>query len=188
MELPLRRQGKGDGIRKLIPVDHAERCPRSKRDEAYAVLCDGRDPAIAKKLKIEAHIEAARQTFELTARSWHENAKGQWARRHANDVLRSLERDVFPAIGALPIADLSPPLVLAALREIEARGSIETAKRVLQRITGVFGFAIAEGIVKTDPSERLSAALKPMRRVAASRRSLSKSCRCEKMIIDRRAR
>ncbi|MGH6614830.1 tyrosine-type recombinase/integrase [Sphingomonas sp.] len=137
---------------------------RTKRDEAWTMLCEGRDPGLAKKLKIEANIEAARQTFEVVARKWHENARAQWAKRHANDVMRSLERDAFPAIGGLPIADLTPPLILAALREIEARGSIETAKRVLQRITAVFGFAIAEGIVTTDPSERLDAALKPLRR------------------------
>lgn len=137
---------------------------RARRDEAQAILVDGRDPAIAKKLKLEAQLEAARQTFERTARDWHANAQSQWARRHANDVMRSLERDVFPTIGDIPIADLSPPLILAVLREIEARGSIETAKRILQRINAVFGFAIAEGRVKTDPSERLHAALKPMRR------------------------
>ena len=79
-------------------------------------------------------------------------------------MLRSLERDVFPAIGNLPIVVLTPPLILAVLREIESRGSIETARRVLQRITAIFGFAIAEGIVKDDPSERLGAALKPLRR------------------------
>lgn len=74
---------------------------RAKRDEAFAILSEGRDPAIAKKLKIEARLEAARQTFERTARAWHENAKWQWAKRHANDVLRSLQRDVFPALGNL---------------------------------------------------------------------------------------
>lgn len=51
---------------------------RSKRDEAYATLCEGHDPAVAKRLKIEANLEAARQTFEKTAREWHENAKAQW--------------------------------------------------------------------------------------------------------------
>jgi len=137
---------------------------RAKRDDAYAILCDGRDPAVARKLNIEANLEASRQTFERLAREWHETVKSQWSRRHANDVMRSLERDVFPAIGKLPIGDLTPPIILAALREIEARGSIETAKRVLQRINYVFGFGIAEGKVKTDPSERLDEALKPLRK------------------------
>lgn len=74
-----------------------------------------------------------------------------------------MARDVFPAIGDLPIAELTPPLILAVLRAIEASGSIETAKRILQRISCVFGFAIAEGKVKIDPSERLGEALKPLR-------------------------
>lgn len=137
---------------------------RAKRDEAYTQLCEGHDPSVVKKLKIEANIEAGRQTFERVAREWHENAKAQWAAIHANDVIRSLERDVFPTIGALPIAQLTPPLVLGVLREIEARGSIETAKRVRQRISAVFVYGIAQGIVKTDPAEKLGAVLKPLRK------------------------
>lgn len=137
---------------------------RAKRDEAYTALCEGHDPTIAKKLRIQANIEAGRQTFERVARQWHETVKAQWAKRHANDIIRSLERDVFPEIGGLPIAQLTPPLVMAALREIEARGSIETAKRVRQRISAVFCYAIAEGIAQNDPAEKLAAALKPLRR------------------------
>jgi len=137
---------------------------RAKRDEAYAMLCDGHDPAVVKKLKVEANLEASRQTFEKVARQWHENAKSQWATIHAADIIRSLERDVFPAIGALPITQLTPPLVMGVLREVEARGSIETAKRIRQRISSVFVYAIAEGITKDDPAEKLGAALKPLRK------------------------
>lgn len=134
---------------------------RAKRDEAYATLIEGCDPAVERKLKINANREAGRQTFERVARQWHDNAKSQWARRHGNDILRSLERDIFPQIGGLPIAQLTPPIVVAALREIEARGSIETAKRVRQRISAVFCYAIAEGMAEFDPAEKLGAVLKP---------------------------
>jgi len=137
---------------------------REKRDEAYAMLCEGHDPNVAKRLKIEANLEAGRQTFERVAREWYENAKGQWATIHASDVIRSLERDVFPAIGSLPIAQLTPPLILGVLREIETRGAIETAKRVRQRISAVFVYAIAQGIATTDPAEKLGAVLKPLRK------------------------
>jgi integrase len=137
---------------------------RTRRDEAYTTLCEGHDPTIAKKLRIEANIEAGRQTFERVAREWHENAKAQWATVHANDIIRSLERDVFPAIGALPIAQITPPLVLGVLREIEARGSIETAKRIRQRISAVFVYAIAQGVAAADPAEKLGAVLKPLRK------------------------
>lgn len=137
---------------------------RDKRDEAFASLSEGHDPSVAKKLKIEANLEAGRQTFERVAREWHSNAKAQWARIHAADVIRSLERDVFPTIGDLPIAQLTPPIVLGVLREIEARGSIETAKRIRQRISHVFIYGIAQGIVQSDPAEKLGKVLKPLRK------------------------
>lgn len=137
---------------------------REKRDEAWSMLCEGHDPSVAKRLKIEANLEAGRQTFERVAREWYENAKAQWATIHANDVIRSLERDVFPTIGSLPIAQLTPPLILGVLREIETRGAIETAKRVRQRISAVFVYAIAQGIATSDPAEKLGTVLKPLRK------------------------
>ena len=137
---------------------------RARRDDAYTILCEGRDPAVAKKLKIDANIDASRQTFERVAREWHENTKSQWAGRHADDVLRSLHRDVFPTIGGLPISELTPPLILGVLREIESRGAIESAKRIRQRISATFVYAIAQGLVKHDPAEKLGAVLKPLRK------------------------
>lgn len=46
---------------------------------------------------------------------------------HAAEVIRTLERDVFSAIGALPIHALTPPKVLEVLRAIENRSAVETA-------------------------------------------------------------
>lgn len=149
-------------LSELIRVSLAD--AREKRDEAWSTLCEGQDPNVAKRLKIEANTEASRQTFERIAREWYGNAKAQWATIHASDVIRSLERDVFPTIGSLPIAQLSPPLILGVLREIETRGAIETAKRVRQRISAVFVYAIAQGIATSDPAEKLGAVLKPLRK------------------------
>lgn len=133
---------------------------RSRRDQAYTVLCEGPDPSIAKTLKIEANLEAGRQTFERIAREWLQNATLQWAKVHASDVIRSLERDVFPSISTLRIAQLTPPIILGVLREIEARGSIETARRIRQRISATFVYAIAQGIAQHDPAEKLGGVLK----------------------------
>jgi hypothetical protein len=76
-------------------------------------------------------------------------------------VLRSLEREIFPFLGPLPIPEIDAPLVLAALRNIENRGSLETAKRVRQRISAVFVQAISEGICSTDPAAIVAKALRP---------------------------
>jgi integrase len=50
------------------------------------------------------------------------------------------------------------------LREVEARGSIETARRIRQRISAVFIYAIAKGTATSDPAEKLAAVLKPLRK------------------------
>lgn len=155
---------------------------RAKRDEARAQLDAGHDPATVKKLKVKANIEAARLTFELVAREWHELSRSQWAAVHANDVLSSLERDVFPAIGSLPVAALTPPAVFDVLQAIEERGSVETAKRVRQRISAVYVYAIAKGLAQSDPAERLGAVLKPLRR--GRQPAITDLARLRKMIND----
>lgn len=137
---------------------------RGKRDEARVQLDEGRDPSIVKKLKVEANLEEGRNSFEKIAREWHYTFKGQWAAIHAADILRSLERDVFPTIGDLPISQITPPKVLEVLKDIEDRGAIETAKRIRQRISSVFIHAIAKGIAQNDPAEKLGAVLKPVRK------------------------
>lgn len=118
---------------------------RACRDEARLVLKGGKDPIVEKRLAIEANLKNGQCTFERVAREWHTELNSQWARKHAQDVMRSLVRDVFPMIGNLPIAQLTSPAILEVLRAIEARGAIETAKRVRQRISMVFIYAIANG-------------------------------------------
>jgi integrase len=59
---------------------------------------------------------------------------------------------------------MTPPIVMEALSAIEDRGAIETAKRVRQRISAVFVYAIAKGMADRDPAEKLGAALKPLRK------------------------
>lgn len=100
--------------------------------------------------------------FEKVAREWHDVNAPQWAKVHAADVLRSFERDVFPAIDSVPIAALTPPKLLEVLCAVVARSAIETAKRLPQRISGVDAYAIASGIADSDPAEKVGAALKPM--------------------------
>jgi hypothetical protein len=82
--------------------------------------------------------------------------------RHADDVIQSLKRDVFPKIGGLPIARLRAPQILALLHQIERCGSIETAKRIRKRILGVSGSAMARGIADSGPIPWLKNELQPI--------------------------
>ena len=46
-------------------------------------------------------------------------------------MLRQLERDLFPWIGDMPIVQIHPMELLAALQKVEERGALETADRAL---------------------------------------------------------
>jgi CRP-like cAMP-binding protein len=69
---------------------------------------------------------------------------------------------VFPALGRLPINEITPPMVLGLLRVIEARPEVETARRVRQRMSAIFVYAIASGIASADPAADVKGALAPL--------------------------
>ena len=83
---------------------------------------------------------------------------------HANDVLTSLERDVFPNLGPFPLSKITPPMILSVLRLVENRGSVETARRLRQRVSAVFVHGIAEGWCENDPAAIIGRALKTVPR------------------------
>jgi integrase len=134
---------------------------RIKRDDAKAALREARDPAAAKRLAARLGVAPA-ETFEALARDWHARNKHIWTERHAGDVLGSLERLVFSAIGSLHVNAITPPLALAALRQIEQNHGGETARRVRQRMSAVFVYAIAHGIGQADPAAIIKRALAPV--------------------------
>ncbi len=100
-------------------------------------------------------------TFEQCARSWHALHAPHWSTVHAADVLGSLERDVFPAIGGTPVGEISAPDVLKAIRAVELRGNGQTARRLRQRCSAVFGYAISEGLRQDNPAAVIGHALLP---------------------------
>ncbi len=134
---------------------------REERDATKALLRAGKDPGLEKKLRRAAAGNSA-GSFEAIARDWHARNLPTWTERHAQDVLGSLEGDVFPTLGALPITEITAPMVLGVLRAIEARPALETARRVRQRVSAVFVYAIALGIGENDPAAIVKGAMSPM--------------------------
>ncbi len=134
---------------------------RERRDEARRQLAAGIDPSAKRKAEKIAGTERNANSFEVVAREWFEKYRPGWADSHADKVIRRLERDVFPWLGSLPIADISAPMLLACLRRIEARGVLETAHRALQNCGQVFRYAIATGRAERDPTPDLRGALPP---------------------------
>jgi integrase len=137
---------------------------RKARDTAREQVRDGLDPALVMKAAQDQRRAEALDTFEALAREWHALQKSTWTPVHAADVLGSLEKDIFPAIGALPVRGITAPMVLAELRKIEARPAIETARRVRQRMSAVFVYAIASGRGEADPAAIVQNAMAPLKK------------------------
>jgi integrase len=110
------------------------------------------------------HCRAGRveiSTFAQLARAWHAHQAPRWSIAHAADVLASLERDVFPALGEQPISAIDAPALLPVLEEVEGRGCLATAKRVRQRLSGIFRYGIARRLCDADPAAIVAGALCP---------------------------
>jgi hypothetical protein len=133
---------------------------RDKRDDAKLLLAGNIDPSISKQEeKITNHINAG-NTFEAIAREWIEKRKGEISQKTLDTIQRRLENNLFPRIGKLPIKSINAPILLDALKSVEARGVIDMTKRVRQSAGQIFRFAIASGRADYNPSQDISDALK----------------------------
>lgn len=133
---------------------------RDRRDAARRMLREGQDPAIERERRRASAIEDGERTFESVARRWHADQAGRLTPHYHGQVLRALERDIFPTLGKLPIVDVDRPMVVKALRAVQARGSLETARRIGQQVSSVFMFAMDEGTAKADPAAKIGKALR----------------------------
>lgn len=134
---------------------------RDRRDQARKLLAEGTDPSETRKAEKRARLLAAENSFEAVAREWQAKQVHTWTPKHADDVLRRLEANIFPALGYRPIAEIDAPELLAAVRKIEARGAYDLAHRVLAVCGQVFRYGVATGRCPRDPSGDLRGALAP---------------------------
>lgn len=128
---------------------------------ARMALKEGRDPAheFGTKAKRRGQVIDPDRTFEAVTRRWHSLQEPLWKPRHAQDVLNSLEQDVFRAIGSMDIRHIRPQHVRDLLLRVQGRGAVESAHRLLQRLAAVFRHAIASELVEFDPTAGIRPAL-----------------------------
>src|SRR5690606_28157079 len=99
--------------------------------------------------------EAHASSFQSVALEWFSINKAQWAESTAGKQLWIMEKNLFPWIGSVPISELKPPHILKALKRIESRGAMETAHRAKQVAGQVFRYAVASGLIESDPTRDL---------------------------------
>jgi integrase len=135
---------------------------RRRRDAARELVAAGKDPGREKQReKVRSRIQAE-TTFDAIAAEFCQKRRrdGQkaWAVSTAtrSEYLLSLLKGL---IGKLPITDIEPADVLIAVRKIERKGQLESARRTLQLAGAVFRYAVATARLASDPTRDLRGAL-----------------------------
>ncbi|MFC1665529.1 tyrosine-type recombinase/integrase [Pseudomonadota bacterium] len=137
---------------------------REKRDEHRRLLANKEDPGEHRKIRKREDLALSNNSFEVIAREWHTKMSRKWSDGHAGDVLRRLDKDLFPWLGNEPLQKIAAPDLLETLRRIEKRGAIETAHRTLQYCGQIFLYAIATGRGERNPAADLKGALPPVKK------------------------
>jgi integrase len=152
------------------------RALRIERDRLAVEVKSGTDPVQRKateKLKfevdrLEAHHKQldrleviAEQQARLTVRQlfklWRDLALKQRGDGGA-EAQRAFERDVFPLIGDLAVADVKKVHVQNIVDTMMARDVVRMTKRVLSDLRQMFGFALDRDYVEADPTARIKKA------------------------------
>ncbi len=130
---------------------------RARRDEARKLIANDVDPSENKKVvKVEQEQEAI--TFEMVARDWHASNQ-KWSAPHSARVLKSLEDNLFAAIGKRNIAELKTRDLLVPIKAVESSGRLEVAARLQQRTTAIMRYAVQSGLLDYNPAQEMVGAV-----------------------------
>ena len=138
---------------------------RKRRDEARQLVANDIDPGEVKKQLRAKNLECAANTVELVADRWLALQEDVLSPITVNMLERRLNNDVYPNIGKVPISELKAKDILEkVLRQIESRGTLETAHRVRGVISQIMRYAVASGLCDRDATTDLRGAIKPVQR------------------------
>jgi len=134
---------------------------RKAREEAKDLLSQGIDPNTKKKAQKREQIAAEQAaTFEGAAREWHKDKSKTVTAGYASKLIRSLEVDILPWIGSMPIAKVTARDVLDCLKRVASRGAEETASRLKTTCSGIFCYAVVNYDLSHDPTTSIKGFLK----------------------------
>lgn len=138
---------------------------RNYRAESRSLLAKQIDPQEHQQEQLRSSLEAKTNTFQLVAERWWNVKKASVTEDYAEDIWRSLERDVFPAIGDVSVTDIKAHTLVQAVQPVQARGALETIRRLCQRINEVMIYAQNTGLIDAVPSVNIGKAFeKPQKK------------------------
>jgi integrase len=131
---------------------------RKLRMAAKELLAKGLNPKDERDTQNQLSDEDNNNTFEHIALKWFKVKKTQVSENYAIDIWRSIELHLFPELGKIPLTKLTAPKVINVIRPVGAKGSLETVRRLCQRINEVMVFAVNTGLVTDNPLSAINKA------------------------------
>ncbi|WP_432726762.1 integrase domain-containing protein [Klebsiella grimontii] len=125
---------------------------RQIRDQHLSLLVQGIDPQQQQEIvSVQRQIELD-SVFSTVAANWFQLKSKSVTSDYAKDIWRSLDKDVFPAIGEIPVQEIKARTIIEALEPIKARGALETVRRLVQRINEIMIYAVNTGLLDANPA------------------------------------
>ncbi|MHB2058587.1 integrase domain-containing protein [Pseudomonas monsensis] len=124
---------------------------RKRTVEARELVAQGLDPKEQRDADRQAKKAATEHTFQNVATAWFELKKDSVTTAYAEDIWRSLTLHIFPDLQATPISEISAPQVIKLLRPLETKGSLETVKRLTQRLNEIMTYGVNYGLIHANP-------------------------------------
>lgn len=118
---------------------------------AREILAKGLDPKEQRDAVLKAKQAETEHTFQNVATSWYELKKDAVTPAYAEDIWRSLTLHVFPDLATTQISAISAPQVINLLRPLETKGSLETVKRLSQRLNEIMTYGVNSGLIHANP-------------------------------------
>lgn len=129
---------------------------KEKAQAANQLLSKGTDPIEQKTLLRAAREHAIHNSLQSVAEDWYlKKVNDGRAEKTLQGMRYALDNDIFPAMGKLPIADITRRNCADLQSSIEKRGAHNTAKKVRSWLGQIFGFAIAHGKCENNPASNL---------------------------------
>jgi len=125
---------------------------RQMRDQYLSLLARGIDPQKQQEEVSEQRQIELDSIFLVVAGRWFQLKSKSVTEDYAKDIWRSLEKDIFPSIGEIPVQALKARTIVEALEPIKARGALETVRRLVQRINEIMIFAVNTGLIDANPA------------------------------------
>jgi len=132
---------------------------RRKRDTARVEVQAGTDPGVERKKTKLLAVLSAENTFTAIAEEYIDTKlvseskaavtvhKARWLLEHLSPL------------SAMPVTEIKPDALYAALKRLEGSGKHETARRCRSFASRVFRYAVVTGRAEADPAAMLSGAL-----------------------------